>query len=70
MPKEIKFMLNLMQIQELGLMTYNCSCLAEDMSKIFEVYWDLALPKSKIPDPWPDKYKTSINAGQNTEYRH
>ena len=56
-------MLNLMQIQELGLMTYNCSCLAEDMSKIFEVYWDLALPKSKIPDLWPDKYKTSINAG-------
>ena len=56
-------MLNLIQIQELGLMTYNCSCLAEDMSKIFEVYWDLALPKSKIPDPWPDKYKTSINAG-------
>lgn len=52
----------LTQIQELGLMTYNCSCLAEDMSKIFEVYWDLALPKSKIPDPWPDKYKTSINA--------
>lgn len=52
----------LTQVQELGFMTYNCSCLADDMSKIFEVYWDLALPNSKVPDPWPDKYKTSINA--------
>lgn len=52
----------LTQVQELGLMSYNCSCLANDMSKIFEVYWDLAKPNSHIPDPWPDKYKTRINA--------
>ncbi|XP_020611844.1 phospholipase D3-like [Orbicella faveolata] len=52
----------LTQVQELGLMSYNCSCLANDMSKIFEVYWDLAKPNSQIPDPWPDKYKTGINA--------
>jgi len=44
-------------------MSYNCSVLAKDMSKIFEVYWDLAKPNSQIPDPWPDKYKTTINAG-------
>jgi len=54
------------QVQEIGLMTYNCSCMADDMSKIFEVYWDLAQKGSKIPDPWPDKYKTTINAGQST----
>lgn len=52
----------LTQVQELGLMSYNCSCLANDMSKIFEVYWDLAKPNSQIPDPWPAKYKTRINA--------
>lgn len=52
----------LTQVQELGFTTYNCSCLGKDMSKIFEVYWLLAQKGSKIPDPWPTKYKTSINA--------
>ena len=51
------------QIQELGFMSYNCSCMASDMSKIFKVYWDLATPDSKIPDPWPHKYRTNISAG-------
>lgn len=51
----------LTQVQELGLITYNCSLMANDISKIFEVYWDLA-KESKIPDPWPKKYQTAINA--------
>lgn len=51
----------LTQVQELGLITYNCSLMANDMSKIFEVYWDLA-KDTKIPNPWPKKYQTTINA--------
>lgn len=52
----------LTQVQELGFMTYNCSCLADDLGKIFDVYWLLAQKDAKIPDPWPKKYETSINA--------
>lgn len=59
----------LTQIQELGFMTYNCSCLGSDMSKIFEVYWDLAKKDSKIPDPWPKKYKTAINSDTPAQIR-
>ena len=51
-------------------MTYNCSCLAGDLGKIFDVYWLLAQKDSKIPDPWPKKYKTSINAGVQTGIKH
>ena len=47
-------------------MTYNCSCLADDLGKIFDVYWLLARKDAKIPDPWPKKYETSINAGVQT----
>ncbi|XP_048580894.1 5'-3' exonuclease PLD3 [Nematostella vectensis] len=52
---------SLTQVKELGLMTYNCSCLGEDISKIFEAYWMLAVPDSKIPSPWPSRYNTSNN---------
>ena len=51
-------------------MTYNCSCLADDLGKIFDVYWLLARKDAKIPDPWPKKYETSINAGVQTCLKH
>lgn len=38
--------------------------MGSDMAKIFDVYWDLALPHSKIPSPWPEKYFTDINLGE------
>lgn len=40
---------------------YNCSCLASDMSKIFDVYWYLGAPNSTIPSTWPASLDTSIN---------
>jgi phospholipase D3/4 len=46
-------------------MTYNCSCLGNDISKIFEAYWMLSLPGSKLPSPWPSIYNTDINLGEN-----
>ena len=48
-------------------MTYNCSCLGGDIGKIFDVYWLLAQKDSKIPNPWPKKYETTINAGVQTD---
>ena len=33
------------------------------MSKIFDIYWMLATPSSKIPDHWPDSLDTKYNKG-------
>lgn len=49
-----------LQVKELGAMVYNCSCLAEDLGKIFEAYWFLGASQS-IPSPWPPSFSTQFN---------
>lgn len=49
------------QVKELGAVIYNCSCLAEDLGKIFEAYWALGVPGATIPVPWPANYSTAFN---------
>lgn len=39
---------------------YNCSTLALDLEKIFISYWEMGLPNSSLPDPWPSHYDTNI----------
>uniref|UniRef100_G3VES0 5'-3' exonuclease PLD3 n=1 Tax=Sarcophilus harrisii TaxID=9305 RepID=G3VES0_SARHA len=50
---------SLTQVKELGVVVYNCSCLAQDLAKVFEAYWYLGQPDSSIPSPWPDNYTTT-----------
>lgn len=50
----------LTQVKELGVAIYNCSTLAIDLEKIFTSYWEMGLPNSTLPDPWPSKYDTNI----------
>ncbi|NWH67490.1 PLD3 Phospholipase, partial [Geococcyx californianus] len=52
---------SLTQVKELGVALYNCSCLAEDLGKIFEAYWALGIPGTAIPVPWPANYSTTFN---------
>nr|XP_023668015.1 phospholipase D3 isoform X2 [Paramormyrops kingsleyae] len=52
---------SLTQVKELGVAVYNCSCLAEDLGKIFEAYWYLGQAGKSIPSHWPDSYSTSYN---------
>ncbi|XP_072287901.1 5'-3' exonuclease PLD3 [Pyxicephalus adspersus] len=52
---------SLTQVKELGSTVYNCSCLAQDLEKIFDVYWTLGIPNATIPSPWPDKFSTIYN---------
>ncbi|XP_063287143.1 5'-3' exonuclease PLD3 [Pelobates fuscus] len=52
---------SLTQVKELGSAVYNCSCLAQDLQKIFEVYWALGLPNATIPSQWPANYSTTYN---------
>ncbi|XP_072345928.1 5'-3' exonuclease PLD3-like [Scyliorhinus torazame] len=51
----------LTQVKELGAVVYNCSCLANDFSKIFDAYWSLGHPNATIPSPWPSFYSTNFN---------
>lgn len=52
---------SLTQVKELGAIIYNCSCLAQDLGKIFESYWFLGVPDASIPSPWPPEFSTSYN---------
>ncbi|CAL8352566.1 unnamed protein product [Lota lota] len=52
---------SLTQVKELGAVVYNCSCLAEDLGKIFEAYWFLGQSGQQIPTPWPSSFSTAYN---------
>ncbi|XP_021935542.1 phospholipase D3-like isoform X3 [Zootermopsis nevadensis] len=52
---------SLTEVKELGLAVYNCSCLASDLAKIFEVYWFLGNTDVPIPAKWPDSLSTHFN---------
>lgn len=49
------------QVKELGVVMYNCSCLARDLTKIFEAYWFLGQAGSSIPSTWPRPFDTRYN---------
>ncbi|XP_024936685.1 phospholipase D3 isoform X2 [Cephus cinctus] len=51
---------SLTQVKELGVFVLNCSCLAEDLGKIFDVYWMLG-KDGKVPSSWPESLRTKIN---------
>ncbi|XP_072885132.1 5'-3' exonuclease PLD3-like [Hemitrygon akajei] len=52
---------SLTQVKELGVIIYNCSCLAEDLEKIFDAYWIIGGPNGTIPHTWPSNYSTAYN---------
>ena len=41
--------------------------MAEDMGKLFDVYWYLATPKATIPSSWPSKFRTDINSNTSMQ---
>ncbi|XP_035450354.2 5'-3' exonuclease PLD3 isoform X1 [Spodoptera frugiperda] len=51
----------LTQVKELGIVAFNCSCLADDLGKVFDVYWSLGTPDAVVPDSWPSELNTDIN---------
>nr|XP_056709438.1 5'-3' exonuclease PLD3-like [Euleptes europaea] len=44
---------SLTQVKELGAVLYNCSCLAQDLGKIFAMYRMLGGEGASIPGAWP-----------------
>lgn len=58
---------SLTQVKELGFLAMNCSCLANDLGKIFDVYWQLG-EEGKIPSTWPDSLSTKINMNNTMNF--
>jgi len=48
-------------VKELGAAVYDCPCLAEDVAKIFDVYWSLGEEDATVPKEWPTSYSTEFN---------
>ncbi|KAL8168882.1 UNVERIFIED_CONTAM: hypothetical protein K2H54_021756 [Gekko kuhli] len=49
------------QVKEVGVAISDCSCLANDLWKTFQTYWDLGGSGTTVPSPWPMNYSTDIN---------
>ncbi|KIH44698.1 phospholipase D domain protein, partial [Ancylostoma duodenale] len=48
----------LTQVRELGLAVFNCPCLANDLGRLLEIYWEMGAPGAKIPKSWPASLST------------
>ncbi|XP_048368793.1 5'-3' exonuclease PLD3-like [Sphaerodactylus townsendi] len=55
---------SLTQVKELGAVLYNCSCLAQDLGRIFTMYHMLGGEEASIPAAWPASLaaKSSLNS--------
>jgi len=51
---------SLSQVKELGILIENCPLIAEDIAKIFWMYWEAANMKD-LPKHWPSKFDTIYN---------
>ena len=49
------------KVKEVGVLVTDCPCLAEDMEKIWSVYWALGGATS-LPSTWPTELSTLYNA--------
>ncbi|XP_029470746.1 phospholipase D3-like isoform X2 [Rhinatrema bivittatum] len=52
---------SLTQVKELGAVMYNCSCLARDLHKVFQMYRYLGEEGVSIPSPWPTAFSADSN---------
>ncbi|OZC08573.1 phospholipase D domain protein [Onchocerca flexuosa] len=52
---------SLTEVKELGVVIWNCTCIANDLYKIFNIYWRLGVRGAKIPYKWPLNLRTYFN---------
>lgn len=53
---------SLTEVKELGALVTDCPCLAQDIGKIFEVYWAMGAEGARLPKSWPARLDTPFNA--------
>ncbi|KAF4104685.1 5'-3' exonuclease PLD3 isoform X2 [Onychostoma macrolepis] len=48
---------SLTQVKEVGVSVEDCSCLAQDASRVFDMYWDVGAQKNgSLPPFWPGRF--------------
>ena len=52
---------SLTQVKEIGIILTECQPIAEDLSKIFEIYWVLGKSEATVPKSWPKALSTQYN---------
>ncbi|KAF8371715.1 hypothetical protein PRIPAC_78144 [Pristionchus pacificus] len=52
--------------KEIGVATFNCACVAEDLQRILESHWYMGAEDAVLPASWPAEYTT--NAGHDRPY--
>ncbi|XP_008288481.1 phospholipase D3 isoform X2 [Stegastes partitus] len=56
---------SLSQVKEVGLSVQNCSCLAQDALRIFDVYWSIGgLNNGSLPPYWPARL-SALSSAEN-----
>ncbi|XP_057205870.1 5'-3' exonuclease PLD3 [Triplophysa rosa] len=54
---------SLTQVKEVGVSVEDCSCLAQDASRIFDLYWDIGAQKNEsLPPFWPARFSALSSA--------
>lgn len=54
---------SLSQVKEVGLLVEDCSCLAQDASRIFDVYWSIGgTTNGSLPPYWPARLSALSNS--------
>lgn len=53
----LKYSQYFQKVKEVGVAVEDCSCLAQDASRIFDVYWDIGAQKNgSLPPFWPGRF--------------
>ncbi|VDM95133.1 unnamed protein product [Thelazia callipaeda] len=52
---------SLTMVKEFGVIIWNCTCIANDLYKIFNVYWRLGVDGAIVPHKWPLNLRTYFN---------
>ncbi|GMT09483.1 hypothetical protein PFISCL1PPCAC_780 [Pristionchus fissidentatus] len=52
---------SLTQVKEIGVAVYNCPCIAEDVQRMLDIYWEMGATDSQLPEYWPSQYTTNAN---------
>jgi len=52
---------SLTHVKEMGIVMNGCEVLAQDLTKIFDVYWYLGLENATIPSRWPKDFSTNYD---------
>ncbi|KAF8386872.1 hypothetical protein PRIPAC_76014 [Pristionchus pacificus] len=52
---------SLTQVKEIGVATFNCACVAEDVQRMLDIYWYMGAEDAVVPPSWPAEYTTNAN---------